>query len=348
MRTPYVRPDAPKTWNGVRFRRIWAPKMKGHEAAVHSLLAVLYAAVRRPDVVHVHAIGSAMWVPLARALGLKVVVTHHSLNYEHEKWGATARAMLRFGEFAGMRYSNGRIAIARPIAELMPERHGVTMTFVPNGVGMPTIDDALGSARRPRARARQVPALRRTPHAREAPARPRAGVRLRRRCRAGSWPSSAPPTPPASTPARCSSWPAHARRRVHRLPVGRDAAAALPARRRLRTRLVARGPVDRDARSPQLRPARRRQRHPRQPGRRARAVQLLPGRRRGRRSPSASEAVTAPRRPRPRSGDARRAFVAKHYSWSEAAADTLVVYREAIGQPALRLVHSSAGEPSDG
>ena len=45
---------------------------------------------------------------------------------------------------------------------------------------------------------------------------------------------------------------------------------------------------------------------------------------------------------------ARRAFVAMHYSWADAAADTLVVYREAIGLPALRLVHSSAGEPSVG
>ena len=43
--------------------------------------------------------------------------------------------------------------------------------------------------------------------------------------------------------------------------------------------------------------------------------------------------------------DARRAFVAEHYSWSEAAAETVMVYREAMGQPALRLVHSGTGEP---
>ncbi len=142
VRSPYVAKDAPRSWRGVRFRRIWAPKMKGHEAAVHSLLAILVAARLRPDVVHVHAIGSSMWVPLARLLGLKVVVTHHSLNYEHEKWGKLARMSLRFGEFAGMRFSNRRIAIARPIAELMPQRHGVDVRFIPNGVTLPEIDDA--------------------------------------------------------------------------------------------------------------------------------------------------------------------------------------------------------------
>jgi glycosyltransferase involved in cell wall biosynthesis len=142
VRSPYVPKDSPRSWRGVRFRRIWAPRVQGHEAAVHSLLAVLLAGVRRPDIVHVHAIGSAMWVPLARLLGLKVVVTHHSMNYEHEKWGRAARYLLRFGEFAGMRYSNGRIAIARPIAELMPQRHGVAVRFIPNGVELPRLDGA--------------------------------------------------------------------------------------------------------------------------------------------------------------------------------------------------------------
>jgi glycosyltransferase involved in cell wall biosynthesis len=142
VRSPYVAKDSPRSWRGVRFRRVWAPKVQGHEAAVHSLLAVLLAGARRPDVVHIHAIGSAMWAPLARLLGLKVVVTHHSLNYEHEKWGRGARALLRFGEFAGMRFSHGRIAIARPIAELMPERHGVSVRFIPNGVELPRLDGA--------------------------------------------------------------------------------------------------------------------------------------------------------------------------------------------------------------
>jgi glycosyltransferase involved in cell wall biosynthesis len=88
-----------------------------------------------------------MWVPLARAMGLKVVVTHHSLDYAREKWGRVAKSMLRFGEYAGMRFSHERIAISLPIAELMPERHGVNVRFIPNGVELPELggpSDRLG------------------------------------------------------------------------------------------------------------------------------------------------------------------------------------------------------------
>jgi glycosyltransferase involved in cell wall biosynthesis len=148
VRSPYINRDAPRAWRGVLFCRLWSPKVQGHEAAVHSLLAVLVAAVRRPDVVHIHAIGSAMWTPLARLLGLKVVVTHHSLNYEHEKWGRAARTLLRLGEYAGMKFSNARIAIARPIADLMPDRYGVEMRFIPNGVVLPELDGAAGELSR--------------------------------------------------------------------------------------------------------------------------------------------------------------------------------------------------------
>ena len=63
-------------------------------------LGVVRAAFSRPDVLHIHAIGPAIFTPLARAFGLRVVVTYHSLNYEHKKWGRVARFVLRFGEWA--------------------------------------------------------------------------------------------------------------------------------------------------------------------------------------------------------------------------------------------------------
>ena len=343
VRTPYVGPDAPKTWNGVRFRRIWAPKMRGHEAAVHSLLAVLYAAVLRPDVVHVHAIGSAMWVPLARALGLKVVVTHHSLNYEHEKWGPTARAMLRFGEYAGMRYSNRRIAIARPIAELMPERHGVTMTFVPNGVGVPTIDDAsdqldamaLEPGKYLLCVGRLTPEKRQLDLVRAFASADLPGWKL---ALVGATEATrfysrevldlARRTPGVVCTGYQSGEPLrqlyqHAAAFVlsssheglsiavlEALSFGLPVVASdIPGNLAIGLEPSSYYPVgDVQALTEHLR-----------------AV-------------TATETTTEER-------DARRAFVAKHYSWSEAAADTLMVYREAIGQPALRLVHSGSGKP---
>ncbi|MCY1299309.1 Glycosyltransferase Gtf1 [compost metagenome] len=106
------------------------------EALVHTFLGVCLAAWRRPDVLHIHAIGPALMTPLARVFGLKVVVTHHGYDYDRQKWGAFARRTLKLGEFFGMRFSNGRVAISQDIVQTMRARHHVSMTLVPNGVAI--------------------------------------------------------------------------------------------------------------------------------------------------------------------------------------------------------------------
>lgn len=136
-------------WRGVRFHPIWAPRSRGLEALVHSMLAVLYAGlVLRPQILHIQAIGPALATPLARLLGLKVVVTHHGPDYDRQKWGRMARAALRLGERLGMRWAHRRVAISRVIRALVQQRHGVDCTVIPNGAALPdrpTTHEALES-----------------------------------------------------------------------------------------------------------------------------------------------------------------------------------------------------------
>lgn len=133
VRTPFVAPGTDGAGR-IRLRRIWSPTRPGAEALVHSVLGVLYAALKRPDILHVHAIGPAIVTPLARLLGLRVVVTHHGPDYDRDKWGAFARGVLRTGERLGMRYANSRIVISRVIQELVLARHGCDSVLIPNGV----------------------------------------------------------------------------------------------------------------------------------------------------------------------------------------------------------------------
>ena len=91
VRSAYVPGDRGDGWKGVRYLRIWSPKSRVLETIVHSFLGVLAAAWRRPQVLHVQAIGPALMVPLARLLGLHVVVTHHGPDYDREKWGRFAK-----------------------------------------------------------------------------------------------------------------------------------------------------------------------------------------------------------------------------------------------------------------
>lgn len=131
-------PAGVDNWRGVRFKRLWAPRSKGLEAIVHSLLGVLYAGlVSRPDVLHIQAIGPALVTPLARLLGLRVVVTHHGPDYDRQKWGRFARFSLRTGERFGMRYANARIVISRVIAQIVKQAHDRDSQIIPNGVLLP-------------------------------------------------------------------------------------------------------------------------------------------------------------------------------------------------------------------
>ena len=137
VRSPYVPEENSRIYSNVSLVRIWAPRMKGVEAFVHTLLGVLRGTWTRPDILHIHSVGPALFTPLARAFALRVVVTHHVLNYENNKWGFLARTILRLGERAGMMFANGRIAVSESLARRMESTYRVPVFIIPNGIACP-------------------------------------------------------------------------------------------------------------------------------------------------------------------------------------------------------------------
>lgn len=139
VRAPYVRRCWGDTWNGIRLVRIWCPKSRFCEAIVHTFFGVLIAAVKRPDILHIHAVGPAVMVPLARLFGLRVVVTHHGADYEREKWGRIAKLILRAGEACGMLLGHRRIAVSEVIRQLVKRKYAVDCEYIPNGIDLPEL-----------------------------------------------------------------------------------------------------------------------------------------------------------------------------------------------------------------
>lgn len=143
---PFYQPaEVGPEWKGVKFVPLWAPKTKGLEAIVHSFLGTLYAAFKRPDILHIQAIGPGIMTLPARLLGLRVVVTHHSQNYNHQNWGRLARFIFQLGERWGMRWSNGRVVVSKAIGDLVREKHRVEPMLIPNGVSLPELPDSTGA-----------------------------------------------------------------------------------------------------------------------------------------------------------------------------------------------------------
>jgi glycosyltransferase involved in cell wall biosynthesis len=139
VRSRYQAEDIGQDWQGMRFQRIWSPSSSGLETIVHTFLGVLYAAVVRPDILHIQAIGPAFMTPLARLLGLRVVVTHHGEDYNRQKWGRLARLILQLGENFGMKYAHGRITISLGLQKLVRSNYQLDSAYISNGVDLPQL-----------------------------------------------------------------------------------------------------------------------------------------------------------------------------------------------------------------
>ena len=131
-RRAYLTEQSAQTFPNIEYIDLPSTRVKGFEAVWHTLLSVLHILFHRPDVVHIHNIGPGMFAPLLRLMGLRVVLTYHSPNYEHDKWNGPARWLLRQCEKLSLRFSNRVIFVNR----YQMEKCGALdkSVFIPNGI----------------------------------------------------------------------------------------------------------------------------------------------------------------------------------------------------------------------
>ena len=125
-------------YRGVKLLDVYAPRRKSIEAIIHTTLAVFKARTLNPDLLHIHAVGPSLLVPLARLLGMKVVMTNHGPDYDRQKWGKLAKTVIKTGERFGTRWSNKVIVISKVIADILKRNYGYTGSrLIFNGVNPP-------------------------------------------------------------------------------------------------------------------------------------------------------------------------------------------------------------------
>lgn len=135
-RKPYINPEV-KEYKNVKLRALVTVKQKPLEAFLHTLIGVFVALKYKPDILHIQAIGPGLFIPLAKLLGMKIIMTTHGSNYEHLKWGKFAKLVLRFGEFLGVVFANEVIAISPVIADEIRRKYKREVKVIPNGVVLP-------------------------------------------------------------------------------------------------------------------------------------------------------------------------------------------------------------------
>ena len=135
-RSPYV-PKEPYEYQGVKVRPVWAIRHKFLETFLHTFVAIIYARLFvHPDVIHLHAIGPALFTPLARLLGMRVVVTHHGADYDRQKWNGLAKTLLKTGEAMAIKFASKILVVGKSLTDRLQQenpKQAHKIEFVPNG-----------------------------------------------------------------------------------------------------------------------------------------------------------------------------------------------------------------------
>ncbi len=124
----------------VSFVDLPSTRYKGIEAFCHTLFCCLHLMVHRVDMVNIHNLGPGIFAPLLRMCGMKVVLTYHSVNYEHDKWGRFSKMFLRFSEKVALRFSNRVIFVNRFQMNRFGSRVKAKSVYIPNGIEPRTSD----------------------------------------------------------------------------------------------------------------------------------------------------------------------------------------------------------------
>ncbi|MDR0864711.1 MAG: glycosyltransferase family 4 protein [Candidatus Symbiothrix sp.] len=138
-RKPYVHSE--KKYDNIRFIDLPSTKIKGLEAVLHSFLSTLYSVWQRPDRVHIHNIGPALFSPLLKLRGIKIILTYHSPNYEHEKWNFFARNLLKLSEKIALSTADAILFVNNTQRQKYDEKILQKSYYIPNGVTVPVHTD---------------------------------------------------------------------------------------------------------------------------------------------------------------------------------------------------------------
>lgn len=133
-RKPYLGAESCADIPGVSFVDLPSTRVKGLEPVLHTFLSCMHLLTHRVDVVSVHNIGPGLFTPLLRLMGMKVVLTYHSPNYEHAKWGPIARLILRFSEKVALGCSNRVIFVSSAQRARYSQRVLSKSVAIPNGI----------------------------------------------------------------------------------------------------------------------------------------------------------------------------------------------------------------------
>lgn len=121
-------------WQGVKIITIPGLRSKNLDAIMATFFACLDLVRRKYDVIHFQSIGPASMLWLARILKPRtpIVFTFHCQDYHHKKWGAFARAYLKFGEKVGNLLATKVIITSHALLAYAKDKYHNNPVYIPS------------------------------------------------------------------------------------------------------------------------------------------------------------------------------------------------------------------------
>jgi glycosyltransferase involved in cell wall biosynthesis len=152
---PHVVDPSIRTWKGAELVHLPTVRNKYLDTFVHTLLAAVHAARRRPrpDVALFFIAGNSPLCLITRAAGIPTVINVDGLDSDRRKWNRFAKAYLRSAERLSPQLATRAITDSHAVADIYGRRYGREIGVVPYGAETPSemgsdVLEALGLERR--------------------------------------------------------------------------------------------------------------------------------------------------------------------------------------------------------
>ncbi len=138
----YVRPRFTEKgltmYQGIELISTPSVSTKNLDTITHTFFSVLNVLSQKVDIVHFHGVGPSTLAWLVRIFKpkAKVVVTFHSIDRFHKKWGFFGRLYLAWGEWTACHFAHQTITVSRALEQYCLHRFKKETVYIPNGVSL--------------------------------------------------------------------------------------------------------------------------------------------------------------------------------------------------------------------
>lgn len=121
------------TYRGVNIRVLPSLGINGCDTFLSSAMGATATLLQDYDVIHFHALGPSLFLPLPRlATQAKIVVTCHGLDWQRAKWGKFSSSLIHAGERMAVRYAHEILVVSTELQAYFLRQYGRKTIYLPN------------------------------------------------------------------------------------------------------------------------------------------------------------------------------------------------------------------------